>query len=160
LGGEDMSVSAMVLLLLPISVVLFFADLVISIAILDKSDPLFYRVATVRKRWNKIYQCNSCKKLSREYQRKIYNEVNSDENCPHCERCMFSYDTKKIKEEGWMNSHPDCPRINFLGCVEINKTIKKIRENKKMIKSQQFFEEYNKIEVDFNWIENLQKKYK
>lgn len=143
-----------------VGLILFLVDIIISIGLLDKENPLVYRLITVRKRWNTIQQCKNCKKLSREYQRKIYKEVNSGEKCPHCERYMYSFDAKKIKEEEWMNNHPDCPKINFTGCFEINKTIKKIRENKKMVKSQQFFEEYNKIKVDFNWIENLQKKYK
>lgn len=140
--------------------VIFLVDVFISVLVLDKNDPLIYRVLTVRKRWNKIHQCDKCEKLSREYQQRIYKEVNGDERCPHCERYMYGYNSRKIREEEWMNSHPDCPKISFLGCVKINKVIKEIRKNNKLLKSQQFFEEYNNIKVDFDWIKNLQKKYK
>lgn len=135
-------------------------DVLISLTLLDSDDPLFYRMFTAHKRWNKIYQCNNCKRLSRAYQRRIYEEVSDERKCPHCESYMYIWETKVIKEEKWMNIHPDCLKIGFLECFKIHKTIKKIRENKKMIESQQFFEDYNNIEVDFSWIENLQKKHK
>lgn len=137
----------------------YLADLFISTIILDKDSTLLHRVFTVHKRWNKIYRCKSCRKLSREYQGRIYDEITGEKHrCPQCER--VSYRPEKIKEEKWMNSHPDCPKISFLGCFKVRTTIKKIRKNKKLIASQKFFEEYNKIEVGFSWIENLQNKYK
>lgn len=140
--------------------IVFLIDVLISIAILNNDDPLLYRAATVHKRWNKIDQCDSCKKLSRVYQRKIYAEINDRGRCPHCENYMYGWKIETIKEEKWMKIHPDCPKVSLLECFKIYKTIKKIRKNKKLIKSQQFFEEYNNIEVDLSWIENLQKNHK
>ena len=157
---EVRKIGIVILTLIMFSIVVVFIDLFISFGLLGKADPFFYRIMTVKNRWNKIHQCNICKKLSREYQRKIYAEANDKRKCPHCENHMYFLDTKAIKEKKWMNSHPDCPKVKFFDCIRIYRTIKMILKNKKIVKEQQFFEEYNRIEPDFSWIENLQRRSK
>lgn len=115
---------------------------------------------TFHKTKNKLYQCNKCRKLSREYQQKLYKGVNGRLGCPHCESFQYFSRDEIHETEKWMDKHPDCPKINFFQHLKIKRTIEQIKANQKAIESQKFFEEYNKIEVDFSWIENLQKKYK
>lgn len=114
---------------------------------------------SLHKKKNELYQCSRCRKLYRMYQMKMYEEVHGYPRCPHCESSHSSY-SRQLDSEKWMNTHPDCPKINWLQYLKIKETIKKMKASEKIIAAQQFFEEYNNIKVDFNWIENLQKKYK
>ena len=121
-----------------------------------------YLIKDVIKKYksiNKLYQCShsNCEKIYRHYQSKIYEKRTGRSCvCPHCERNVFR--TKKIKDEKWWKVHPDCPKTSWWGYMKLISMIKKIKKNERDIKAQEFFEEYNKIKVDFSWVENLQKR--
>lgn len=107
---------------------------------------------------NKLYKCNHCKKLSREYQLRLNQSLNNlryNEHCVHCGVISQLDDVEK--EDSWMKTHPDCPHITFKQYKGLVKTMKEVNRSKMEIEETKRFEEYNSLKVDSKWINNLTK---
>lgn len=117
---------------------------------------------------NTLYKCKSCNKLFRNYQERLYKDINHNtikryaSYCPHCENYVNEYEIEMGVEINpqpkWAESHPDCPKINLVQHLKVKRTARQIIKNQKLQEDQKFFEDYNKVEIDFSWIENLKKK--
>ncbi len=130
---------------------------------------------------NKLYKCDSCNKLFRLYQVDLIKAKTEKEKCPHCEKKIVdtlhsqlsiifdkeaglkSRDTQTTTtdirtEDSWMSTHPDCPKItnkkHYKAVKRLIETIKKDKENQEEFNR---FMEYNKIKVESNWINKINK---
>lgn len=73
------------------------------------------------KRLNFLYECTSCHRYHREYQRELKEDA-----CPHC----LSQEISSVKEEyKWMDYHPDCLALNYN--IYKNYIVNKIRQEQR-----------------------------
>lgn len=114
---------------------------------------------------NVLMECKKCKRLFREYQRRFYKMTSEKENsdncyyatCPHCER---KSERREVENKDWMTVHPDCPRITIVSYRRTFAGIKNLKKLRKQEKDMEYFERYNKMKVDYKWIDNLKKERK
>lgn len=128
-------------------------------------------------RANQLYICSECQKLSRRYQQTMYISRHGIAACPHCEQKINAnryqellsehpYSSPKIplqlaripKEDSWMATHGDCPKITKQGHKEVQKTIILMKNLRAEEQEVERFKRYNKLEIDYSWIENLHKE--
>jgi hypothetical protein len=65
----------------------------------------------------------------------------------------------EVKEiDSWMDTHADCPKIDYKSLKDVDKTILLIQNLQKEEKEMERFEKYNNLKIDYKWIENLQKE--
>lgn len=107
-------------------------------------------------RKNNLYKCGSCKKLYREYQKELYLATNESYRCPHCEERIGAVE-RRVTQKKWMETHPDCPKITEKKYRELKKTMKEIETHRQESKDIEYYQEYNKVEVDLQWVKNLNK---
>lgn len=154
--------------LLTVATMLWMLYELLSITIDKRSETLdlIVRLSSLRKRKNRLYLCKmqNCKKLYRRWQMNL-NEVDGDSlTCPHCgdtktfksQRTPLYREVVKEYHEGF-DSHPDCPKVNWWNHMKIKNVAKQLRKNEKQMELDKFFQEYDKIEIDLSWIENLKK---
>lgn len=65
----------------------------------------------------------------------------------------------EVKEiDSWMDTHADCPKIDYKSLKDVDKTIELIQNLQKEEKEMIRFEQYNNLKIDYKWIENLNKE--
>ena len=138
----------------------FMLDLAISVGAFDHDEPSSIRILTAKSRYNKLKQCSKreCEKLSRGYQRKLYYARHGENCCPHCKSFAGKYSYRTIKDEKWMRYHQDCIKLTTIQCIQMKLTTMKLTKKRKEMGSLKFYEEYNSLNTDFKWIENLSEK--
>lgn len=122
---------------------------------------------------NRLFRCKNeeCTRLFRQYQINLYKAKHSEYKCPHCEKKLDAVNPYKTHHysdtyylvqqiDPWMDTHPDCPSLTKKTYKDVSKTFEVLRELKKQQEEQQRYEEYNKFELDFSWVNNLNKEVK
>lgn len=118
----------------------------------DRANNLFIR--------NRLFTCRErhCKRLYRYYQTTAKSK--NMRYCPHCGDWVISSSNGKTKEEKWMRTHADCPRLNLIEYIGFEIMVYKIKKNKKTVEDVEFFERYNARKPNTEWLNNITKSKK
>lgn len=105
---------------------------------------------------NSLYECTKCDRLHRQYQRDLVRAAKGYEECPHCNQSGYGLSAIN-KPDKWMNTHPDCLKVNLPSYLKIVRAMRTVTRLKREREEIERFEKYNNLEPNMDWIIKLQK---